>query len=272
MVYKNNIVVVLKVDGKILREEGEFVTLPFGSEYSILFKNLESRRAVIDVEIDGQDVLDGSRLILEPNSTSELEGFKKGNKVTNKFKFIQKTKQIAGYRGDKIDDGFIRILATFEEENEWVYSYNHYVDYSNNQKYNTGFPTPQVFYSQTISLDSCAETKTSGGIGHSSCGTRRIKANSCFMDLAPTEPTEPKQDEGITVKGNDNSKQTFKLGHTKTLEANSHTIILRLRGIKKASKFGVPVFVTSKRKCETCGKVSKSNVKFCSNCGTCLKD
>lgn len=244
MVYKNNIVVVLKVDGKILREEGEFVTLPFGSEYSILFKNLESRRAVIDVEIDGQDVLDGSRLILEPNSTSELEGFKKGDKVTNKFKFIQKTKQIAGYRGDKIDDGFIRVLATFEVENEWVYSYNHYVDYADDTNYNN---------INAISFDSC--------------GTRRIQADSCFMNSAPTNP---KQDEGITVKGNDDSKQTFKLGHTKTLETNSHTIILRLRGIKKASKLHVPEFVISKRTCETCGKNSRSYAKFCSNCGTYL--
>jgi len=254
MVYKNNIVVVLKVDGKILREEGEFVTLPFGSEYSILFKNLESRRAVIDVEIDGQDVLDGSRLILEPNSTSELEGFKKGDKVTNKFKFIQKTKQIAGYRGDKIDDGFIRVLATFEVENEWIYSCNYYVGYADDTNYNN------------ITFDSCLEeeTKTSGGV---LCGTRRIQADSCFMNSAPTNP---KQDEGITVKGNDDSKQTFKLGHTKTLETNSHTIILRLRGIKKASKLHVPEFVISKRTCETCGKNSRSYAKFCSNCGTYL--
>ncbi len=45
MMYKQNFVVVVKCNGKILREQdSDVVYLPFGAEYSILLKNKDSRR------------------------------------------------------------------------------------------------------------------------------------------------------------------------------------------------------------------------------------
>jgi len=59
MVYSKKFVAVIKCNGKILRETSKDndVILPFGAEYSILLKNLDHRRAVAEVSIDGVDVL-----------------------------------------------------------------------------------------------------------------------------------------------------------------------------------------------------------------------
>ena len=129
MVYRDKFVAVVKCNGQVLRERGEDVNLPFGSEYSLLLKNLESRRVSVDIQIDGKDVLNGSSLIILPNEEFELKGFLEGMSVRNRFKFIKKTKQIQDYRGDRIDDGIIRIEYAFEKrkpERKTIIHEHHY--------------------------------------------------------------------------------------------------------------------------------------------------
>ena len=53
--YQDNFAAVIKCDGIILREQDKTVKLPFDSEYSILLKNLDSRRALVRIEIDGDN-------------------------------------------------------------------------------------------------------------------------------------------------------------------------------------------------------------------------
>lgn len=113
MMYNSKFVASIKCDGSILRENGETVYLPFGSEYSILLKNLESRKALVGITIDGEDVLDGVKLVISPNETVNLERFYNRK---NKFKFIEKTEKISEHRGDRIDDGLIRISFKFEQQ------------------------------------------------------------------------------------------------------------------------------------------------------------
>jgi hypothetical protein len=45
--YKSNFIVAINHKGKILRENGDEVYLPFGSQYSILLKNKSSRRSLV---------------------------------------------------------------------------------------------------------------------------------------------------------------------------------------------------------------------------------
>src|ERR1700721_1628098 len=107
MMYSNKFVASLKVGGKILREQSGVVALPFGAEYGILLKNLNSRRAQVKVTVDGQDATEGTKLILPANGSINLERFiKNGNlKTGNKFKFIERTSKIEDHRGIKEDDG-----------------------------------------------------------------------------------------------------------------------------------------------------------------------
>ena len=61
--------------------------------YSILLKNLDNRRAIAEVSIDGTDVLDGRRLVIDGNDDTELKGVMVNNAVKNAFKFIQKNRK-----------------------------------------------------------------------------------------------------------------------------------------------------------------------------------
>ncbi len=69
MVYHNQLIAVIKANGKILRElSNNTFKLPFNTEYSIKFKNLNSRDALIKVSIDGENVLDNSEIHSENRS------------------------------------------------------------------------------------------------------------------------------------------------------------------------------------------------------------
>ncbi len=112
--YNNNFVAAIKSNGKILREDTNgIVMIPFGSNYSILLKNLNTVDVVVDVEVDGESVLQGTNLVISPNSDFELLGKLRDLNKSNKFKFIHKTKQISKYRGDRIDDGIVKITYSF---------------------------------------------------------------------------------------------------------------------------------------------------------------
>lgn len=264
MVYENSFIAVVKSNGNILREMDGFVTLPFNSEFTILLKNQNSRKAVVSVEIDGKDVLDGDRLIVNPNSEIELEGFKKGNRVTNRFRFIHKTKEIIKHRGDRVDDGYIRIEVNFEEKvtterikfepvnPDWYWYWN----------------WPHKKYPSITFTDyNYAFTFTSNSGGSRSCNVNLINSGETYDSLP-----EPKEDEGITVKGSDDVDQNFVRGYTKTLEKESTVIVLRLRGINnKGNSVKKSITVKSKLECPTCGRISPSNFKFCANCGTALQ-
>lgn len=115
--YNNKVAVAIKAAGKVLREQNETVAIPFGSEFSVFIKNLNSVRALVKVEIDGVDIGDGTRFVVEPNSSVDLERYIKAGNLTsgNKFKFIERTGKIEGTRGIKIDDGLVRVEFQFEK-------------------------------------------------------------------------------------------------------------------------------------------------------------
>jgi len=116
MMYNQKLVASIKVKGKILREFKDTVYIPFSSEYSILLKNLNTVRAVVNVYIDGDNAVPGG-LVLNPGQSVDLERFVKNGNLTegNRFKFIERTAAIEdGPRGIKEEDGLIRVEYQFE--------------------------------------------------------------------------------------------------------------------------------------------------------------
>lgn len=111
MVYSQKLVACIKVNGQILRESDSTVSIPFGSEYSVLLKNLNSKRVQVKVSVDGKDATEGTWLIIGPNQSIELERYiTNGNLQSgNRFKFIPMTKQIEKHRGLKSEDGLVRV-------------------------------------------------------------------------------------------------------------------------------------------------------------------
>lgn len=245
--YHNNFVTVIKCDGKILREgkNGE-VYLPFGTEYSILLKNKDARRAVVSLEVDGCDVLSNRKLVINGNESQEIVGFMKDMNKTNRFKFIKKTKEIQKHRGDRIDDGLVRVTYQFEANKSKPITWtNATTTYS-----------PYVLYR---SCDNISERFSENNI----CSTNTSSAlYSCFNSA-------PKQDEGITVKG-EKVDQKYVYTHTDDLDPEIYTIVLHLKGQSNQKVIKEVITVKTKFRCETCGRKNKSTNKFCYNCGTYL--
>jgi hypothetical protein len=242
MMYSNNFVVVIKHKGKVLRESNDgVVRLPFGSDYSVLLKNKDSRKAVANVEIDGKDVATG--IIVPGNESVELEGIIEDMTVNNKFRFIQKTKEISDYRGDRPDDGLVRVEYRFEQ-----------------YEYEPINIQPLI----NIKTKYRPETDVSWIYSDNATMNDTIYYCSAYNNCYTTS------DEGITVPGAE-TKQNFVYGHTKSLESQSHVIILHLRGRVKKRKVKKPITVKTRLTCNTCGRKSKSYAKFCNNCGTYLK-
>jgi len=254
--YKNKFVVVVKCNGSILRERsGGTVHLPFGSHYSILLKNKNSCKASVSIEVDGKDVLNGHTLILGANQSDEIKGWMRNMSKTNLFKFINKTKQIQDYRGDRIDDGLIRVTYQFEKTYEpidWVYL-NHPVC--------RGYDSPDI--------GGVGSTKTTWTYSNSSCtDTVACCYSASFGDVKKS--SAPRADEGITVKGA-KVNQGYAYGDIGTLEDTTNTIVLHLKGITKRKKVVKrPLTVKTRFVCDTCGKKSRSSAKFCSRCGNYL--
>ena len=254
MMFKDKCIVVVKNSGKIMREHDDQIFLPFGSEYSLAFKNLESRTAVAKVEIDGRDVLNGSRLIIYPDIECSLERFL-GVDLNNgnRFKFIKKTKEISEFRGDRIDDGLIRIEFWFEEKPvEWKF-----IEFKNNNiAGSTPYKTPGVPYRLT---DNSFQR-----VGRGITGTTTTRSFGSTVNYSSIV------DDGITVKGS-KSSQSFRYDSIRTLESDSHVVVLKLNGYsEKNTVIEKPITVKTRIQCETCGRKWKSNLKYCPNCGTYL--
>lgn len=274
MTYKDQFVAEVKSNGKILRVKDDAVYLPFGSEYSILLKNLNSRRASVSISIDGDDVLDGHSLILEPDSSTELEGFLRNNTAKNRFKFINKTKQIQDHRGDKIDDGMIRIEFAYEKDlpdpliKKTIYEvHNHYNP-----------PIRFDYYGSTRDWTFTSDFSSGGNLCGASArdigdnsGEQVMYASNVVCDsLGVQDMSSPLPDEGITVKGSE-INQEFRYSSIGELE-QSEVIVIQLRGTTASSAaVKKPITVQTKLECKTCGTKSKSSCKFCPTCGTFLE-
>ena len=275
--YQEKMVVCLKNNNKVLREKEGIIQIPFGSEYSIYIKNLESRKAKVKISIDGVDVLNGQSLLVNPNDTTELEGFLNDCIAKNKFKFIPKTKETSEYRGDKIEDGLIRIEFWYEKLkpitqqinqvfnpiSPWITYKQPIYDYSP-----TWITTTSNITSKSVQMDClrsfdnniCQTSLTSN------CSTSDITAQN-FSSLNSIKSF----DDGITVKGSE-IKQEFKHGNIGALEENSHVIVLKLVGVNDiGDKVDKIVTVRDKLQCKICGKVSGSSSRFCDRCGSYLE-
>jgi hypothetical protein len=253
--YNSKFVAAVKVNGKVLREEkendGSVVYLPFKSEYSLMLKNLNTRKAVVKVSIDGTDVLYGKSLIVSPNDYIELERFLKEMDRGERFLFIEKTKQISDYRGDKIDDGIVRIEYQFEQEVPVVTT----TYWGNTPPWVVPYRYPTTIYGSSV----CASSMYNKSVTDSCNMSRSVKPNYMEDNYTPT-------DNGITVGGSD-STQKFTTGNIGALEPNSYVMTIMLRGEYKEQLVEKPLIAKMKSRCTTCGDLHAGFPKFCANCG-----
>lgn len=249
--YNNKFVVAIKANGKILREFGETIYVPYSQEYTFLFKNLNSVRAQVRVSIDGTNATEGTWLVVPPNSEIELTRYiKDGNfDIGNRFKFIERTAAIEnGPRGSKVDDGLVRVEFQFEKQPQLFTLLAEYDQYKKDY-YGQANPLRSMFSGQD-------------GPMYASCSTNdtQLRAQSASIQ----------NEIGITVPGSI-SNQKFIASAWFDVEPTTHVMVLRLLGETESGTPVVkPVTVKSKPKCVTCAHVNKAKSKFCSECGAGL--
>lgn len=228
--YGNKLATAIKVDNKVLRENGEQVYIPFGSEYSIMIKNMNSVRVLANIEIDGRNVIPGG-LVVNAGQTVNIERFVDNLNAGNRFKFIEKTQQISDYRGDRIDDGLIRITYQFEKE----------------------LPVFDNSLYRGITKKMIAKKHTFDDVSYN------VQSAPCNVSTS-----------GITVEGSISTQQFTQVNNFQ-LEFECYSMIIQLVGDVNGKIIEHPITVKTKHKCDTCGTFSKGFAKFCSNCGASLE-
>lgn len=274
MMYNQKLVASIKANGKVLREFKDTVYIPFGSEYSFLIKNLNTVRAVVNVFIDGENVVPGG-LVIDPGRTVDLERWIKNGNLSegNKFKFIERTTAIEeGPRGIKLEDGLVRVEYQFELprpviNTSWIQasggSTGDWYAKTASATYNVNGMMRSADFSAGESMKASATSAI-----NSTLKSMNISASSSAHDGAATMDWN---DTGITVPGS-KSEQKFQHVTMGALDPTVHSIVLKLVGDLGHNKpVTKPVTVAHKPKCVTCGKQNKAHAKFCSECGTALE-
>lgn len=244
--YESKMAAAIKVKGKVLREFKDTVHMPFGGEYSILLKNLNTTRAVVNVYIDGEDQAPGG-IVLNAGQEVDLERSIKNGNLTegNRFKFIERTGAVEQHRGIGIEDGLVRIEFQFEQPSRPI-TWTNDVYYGNNI-----YPQGGIMRGSKMSGVSNSTADWASPAGSVSCSATSYSAN----------------DAGITVPGS-KSEQRFTTTYIGTLESAKHSMVFKLLGgeaVKEA------ITVKHKPKCTSCGKQNKAHAKFCVECGTALE-
>lgn len=266
--YNNNLVAVITINDKILREDKNGVYyLPVNSEYAIRLKNLSDKKAAVSIYIDGQNILNGRKIIVGAKSSETIERFLQNDLEKGyKLKFIEKTSRIEKHRGNKIEDGIVRIEFQFEKPNLFDFDWPKHTLSDPDPliyKYNPYTPNYDIrskdFNSQTIKIENHISNIQNLAL-KCSC-----TAQASFMTETSSEVN------GITVGGSD-SNQSFKEGYISELEPTKHIICLQLKGVKETGQMvEKPLLTKEKITCPICGTKNSSKNKFCPECGTRIR-
>ena len=286
MMYNNKLAVALKANGKVLREQKDTVYVPFGTEYTILIKNLNTVRASVTIEVDGQDATENVSLIINPKEELELTRFIKNANLNegNRFKFIERTASIEQHRGVGIEDGLIRVEFEFEREKQPLTTLVNHQPWWDQKIGSPWYGREDKLFYVDPTYSTC---DAAGGLLRSkSTGPQLMNSVTCGQAFTANATSELSfgaasvnmsapvaqsfNDAGITVPGSV-SDQKFSTVYGFNGDGVKHSIVLKLLGENPAGEvIQQPITVKAKPKCTTCGKVNKATAKFCSECGTSL--
>jgi hypothetical protein len=236
MMYKNQFVAAIKSNGKIVREFGDIVYLPFKSEYEIYLKNLNvTSRALVNIFIDGNNITEGG-LVIRPGQDISLERSLSNNNLTkgNKFLFIERSRAVENHRGINAEDGLIRVEFALEIPTPRPQPFVSYQGY-------------RKIYPDVIWMDQDQERFYSVGV------SKGLLRDQSFTTASA----------GITAPGSE-SNQAF--SYTSSFNTGpKESIIFKLLGGSDE-----PITVDKKNKCKFCGTINPMLSKYCMECGSSL--
>lgn len=192
------------------------VSLPFGSEYSLRFRNKNNRRAVVQIYIDGENV-SGAGYIVNANDYVDI---KRHHDVDRSFKFVSLDSSDAvdhgknGPNDDKVK-GTIEARFFLEKEKPQVvyrdihHHHDHYYPRPRPTNRSTGIPTrPRMQWKRYRSGNSFGGDESFGAVtdcymgggGGTTSSLTPISSNAQSKSLSFSEP--PQLQDGCTVEGN----------------------------------------------------------------------
>lgn len=273
----------VKVDGKVLREINGEVVLPFGSEYTIFLKNNSSERVSVDVYIDGTDVLNGSSIIIEGKSSTELKRFldvSKSMTTGNAFKFIEKTEKVEKHRGNKAEDGLLTVVYRFENKKMYTIDtvpYDYPVRWTYDSWNDRSFKNNEFINNDWNNYVTLSNNNVNSGILR---GTHQTVTPTSGTTTAVNAATKGVQhthysqtvntDVGITVPGSVTDQTFTRARHFSAINQPEYSMTLKLYGSVDGKVVEKPFVVKRNIKCITCGETCRQTAKFCHECGTCL--
>ena len=292
--FKNDFIVYLRADGKVLRESKEnTVLIPFGTEYEIGLHNKSSKRAVVDIEIDGRKVTELGSVVVNANSKVSIERFIKDRDKGRKFKFVEKTAEIEEARGNRSDDGIITVSVQYERPKlDWGVFYDldyHPGDLIGGGRYHGGPSYDYTRYtfggstdektgssirgvsrpkgdSGKVSARRLTAQNFSGSVNNTSANFSHASLDSSVNET-PSENTD-----GITVKGS-KSSQSFTSVNVGALENQTTVFNVCLQGITKLKKKVLrPKTVKVKKVCDVCFMKNPHYAEYCNKCSNALDD
>lgn len=299
MVYSNRFVMCVLVNGTPLKElhDGS-VLIPYGTEYSLRFRNKNDRRAVVKFSIDGEDV-SGPGFVVPANGFVDIHRYADKDQ---QFKAVFQESADAvdyGKNGPDPDNQMGVIVADFYFEKKAlpvkeVHHHHHYPQPS--QPYpvwptRPNYPYPRKpdypyppHWGGSVSLGGSGASSAGGGFvgGFSTTagtkGTLHADMSASVSSTASNDPPViesaqahvaqveelPEQGKICTVPGSA-SGQKFQSTYIDT-ETESTRLKLVLRGTKKEIQVA-PVSQEASY-CVNCGsKKSRKSDKFCGQCG-----
>lgn len=271
--FNNNLVMAIKANGKVLREFDGTTYIPFGSEYSILLKNLSNKRCRVSVRIDGADVLDNANLIIEAHSETNLTRFVKGGNLEagNSFKFIEKTAKVEKHRGNKAEDGLVTIHYEFEKEKSYYPDYsttvyrNAVADSNTVQKWSNtsmGFMDDGADQFRSEMPRVMAASEERGSL----CSANVLRAAS--VHTKGFAQGIPQNTAGVTAPGSVNTQKFQHSNRHFDHDGNVYTMTMQLKGgTPDGNLVKKEITVKKLTRCEFCGTNVKQTAKFCHECG-----
>lgn len=240
MVYRNNYVLAILHNGKVLREVGGEVFLPFDSEYVIRLKNKGGFKAAAEVFVDGSPItVNGSRFIVDPHSTLDIERMLVDGDLDNgpRLKFVSADHPDVADPGNP-ENGVVEVRF-YEEMCGWTQPV--FVKDHNDFIYPGTSGTGSGFFR--------------GGWSDNSCDNSALYSCNCCASQ-----------DGATVAGSQSSQKFVQVSGIVFNSYPDATLRLRLRGTKQGK--AVLVNDTRYKYCFKCGTKLKFKHRFCHRCGT----
>jgi len=296
MIYSNHFVMCVLVNGKPLKERADgIVAIPLGAEYTIRFKNKNSRRAMVKFTIDGEDA-SGNGYVISAHSDIEIRRFADRDQM---FKFVDLDSgeaQLEGKNGPNWDGSKGVIEAKFYLEKQytpppppvyvpqpypvpypvpvyprprpWYDKYNGpvWVDNTYKPTYNPSYTCDSKGMSAGVTRGMSAGNAGPASFAMNDCGPVGAEAIGGCVPCSYTPPAGPApMTEGVTVGGSV-SGQRFT-----TVYFDAETDYVTLRLVLRGTNEVVQPVVEEVEYCPNCGtKRGRKSDKFCGKCGSKL--